>query len=66
MRRCRYRGEGKAHVQHVLTATAVNIATGYVLDSGGDRSRPVVQVYTCTHAGSRGRGQLDPLTRQLV
>ncbi|MFR0355271.1 transposase [Streptomyces sediminimaris] len=25
MRRCRYRGQGKAHVQHVLTALAVNI-----------------------------------------
>jgi hypothetical protein len=25
MRRCRYRGHGKAHVQHVLTAIAVNI-----------------------------------------
>ncbi|MGW6681165.1 transposase [[Kitasatospora] papulosa] len=25
MRRCRYRGQGKAHVQHVLTAIAMNI-----------------------------------------
>ncbi len=25
MRRCRYRGHGKAHIQHVLTAIAVNI-----------------------------------------
>ncbi|MEU6709126.1 transposase [Streptomyces wuyuanensis] len=25
MRRCRYRGQGKAHIQHVLTAIAVNI-----------------------------------------
>ncbi len=25
MRRCRYRGEDKAHVQHVLTAIAVNL-----------------------------------------
>ncbi|MGW1167139.1 IS1182 family transposase [Streptomyces sp. NPDC001153] len=25
MRRCRYRGQGKVHVQHVLTAIAVNI-----------------------------------------
>ncbi|WP_406274916.1 transposase [Nocardia sp. NBC_00881] len=25
MRQCRYRGEGKAHVQHVLTAIAVNV-----------------------------------------
>nr|WP_235029138.1 transposase [Streptomyces sp. 3213.3] len=25
MRRCCYRGQGKAHVQHVLTAIAVNI-----------------------------------------
>ncbi len=25
MRRCRYRGQGKLHVQHVLTAIAVNI-----------------------------------------
>ncbi|WP_234388635.1 transposase [Streptomyces sp. AS58] len=25
MRRCRYRGQGKAHVQHVLTAIAINI-----------------------------------------
>ncbi|MFE8950544.1 transposase [Streptomyces sp. NPDC007856] len=25
MRRCRYRGQPKAHVQHVLTAIAVNI-----------------------------------------
>ncbi|MEU2913535.1 hypothetical protein ACWCQ0_41365 [Streptomyces massasporeus] len=25
MRRCCYRGRGKAHVQHVLTAIAVNI-----------------------------------------
>ncbi|WP_327419484.1 IS1182 family transposase [Streptomyces sp. NBC_01233] len=25
MRRCRYRGQGKAHLQHVLTAIAVNI-----------------------------------------
>ncbi|MFI5821260.1 transposase [Streptomyces rishiriensis] len=25
MRRCRYRGQGKAHVQHVLTAIVVNI-----------------------------------------
>ncbi|WP_152646284.1 transposase [Streptacidiphilus albus] len=25
MRRCRYRGQPKAHLQHVLTAIAVNI-----------------------------------------
>ncbi|MFD3679132.1 hypothetical protein [Streptomyces sp. NPDC058613] len=25
MRHCRYRGHGKAHIQHVLTAIAVNI-----------------------------------------
>jgi hypothetical protein len=25
MRRCRYRGQSKAHLQHVLTAIAVNI-----------------------------------------
>ncbi|MFD9543894.1 transposase [Streptomyces sp. NPDC060022] len=25
MQRCRYRGQGKAHIQHVLTAIAVNI-----------------------------------------
>ncbi|MFI8081890.1 hypothetical protein ACIF6L_13975 [Kitasatospora sp. NPDC086009] len=25
MRRCRYRGQSKAHVRHVLTAIAVNI-----------------------------------------
>ncbi|MFJ3967473.1 transposase [Streptomyces parvus] len=25
MRRCRYRGQAKAHIQHVLTAIAVNI-----------------------------------------
>ncbi|MGW6692034.1 transposase [Streptomyces sp. NPDC054961] len=25
MRRCRYRGQSKAHIQHVLTAIAVNI-----------------------------------------
>ncbi|MFF1699993.1 transposase [Streptomyces sp. NPDC058257] len=25
MRRCRYRGQGKARLQHVLTAIAVNI-----------------------------------------
>ncbi|MES4886213.1 transposase [Streptomyces sp. NPDC000349] len=25
MRRCRYRGQRKAHIQHVLTAIAVNI-----------------------------------------
>jgi hypothetical protein len=25
MRRCRYRGQGKVHIQHVLTAIAVNI-----------------------------------------
>jgi hypothetical protein len=25
MRHCRYRGEAKAHVQHILTALAVNI-----------------------------------------
>ncbi|MDX3130657.1 transposase [Streptomyces europaeiscabiei] len=25
MRRCRYRGQGKAHIQHVLTAIAVNV-----------------------------------------
>jgi hypothetical protein len=25
MRHCRYRGQGKAHIQHVLTAIAVNI-----------------------------------------
>ncbi|WP_409474927.1 transposase [Streptomyces sp. HC307] len=25
MRRCRYRGQSKAHVQHVLTAIAINI-----------------------------------------
>ncbi|MGW1752424.1 transposase [Streptomyces sp. NPDC002092] len=25
MRRCRYRGQGKVHAQHVLTAIAVNI-----------------------------------------
>ncbi|MFE3391152.1 hypothetical protein [Streptomyces anulatus] len=25
MRRCRYRGQGKAHIQHVLAAIAINI-----------------------------------------
>ncbi|MEU1276394.1 transposase [Streptomyces sp. NPDC005799] len=25
MRRCRYRGQGKAHIQHILTAITVNI-----------------------------------------
>ncbi|MFI9042586.1 transposase [Streptomyces sp. NPDC053726] len=25
IRRCRYRGQGKAHIQHILTAIAVNI-----------------------------------------
>ncbi|MFE4660118.1 hypothetical protein ACFRFJ_25910 [Streptomyces hydrogenans] len=25
MRRCRYRGLSKAHVQHVLTASAINV-----------------------------------------
>jgi hypothetical protein len=25
MRRCRYRGQAKAHLQHVLTAIAVNV-----------------------------------------
>ncbi|MEU0948314.1 transposase [Streptomyces canus] len=25
MRRCRYRGQGKAHIQHALTAVAVKI-----------------------------------------
>ncbi len=25
MRHCRYRGQGKAHIQHILTAIAVNI-----------------------------------------
>ncbi|WP_374214778.1 transposase [Streptomyces sp. SKN60] len=25
MRRCRYRGQSKTHVQHVLTAIAINI-----------------------------------------
>ncbi|MEV5944591.1 transposase [Streptomyces sp. NPDC051994] len=25
IRRCRYRGQGKAHIQHVLTAIAINI-----------------------------------------
>ncbi|MFJ3928939.1 hypothetical protein [Streptomyces sp. NPDC090029] len=25
MRRCRYRGQSKAHVRHVLTAIAINI-----------------------------------------
>ncbi|WSD74130.1 transposase (plasmid) [Streptomyces sp. NBC_01591] len=40
MRRCRYRGQPKAHLQHVLTAIAVNIERLSDLRSTGEAPRP--------------------------
>ncbi|MFE2971648.1 transposase [Streptomyces sp. NPDC059340] len=40
MRRCRYRGQGKAHIQHVLTAIAVNIERLSGLSPTGEAPTP--------------------------
>ncbi|WP_345128357.1 transposase [Streptomyces chiangmaiensis] len=40
MRRCRYRGQAKAHLQHVLTAIAVNIERLSGLPSTGETPSP--------------------------
>ncbi|MFE2713961.1 transposase [Streptomyces mirabilis] len=40
MRRCRYRGQGKAHIQHVLTAIAVNIERLSGLPPTGEAPTP--------------------------
>ncbi|MER5915491.1 transposase [Streptomyces sp. NPDC001982] len=40
MRRCRYRGQPKAHLQHVLTAIAVNIERLSGLPSTGEAPPP--------------------------
>ena len=40
MRRCRYHGLGKAHVQHVLTAIAINIERLAGQESGNSTYRP--------------------------
>jgi len=38
MRHCRYRGQPKAHLQHVLTAVAVNIER--LTDARGEHHPP--------------------------
>ncbi|MFE2115751.1 transposase [Streptomyces microflavus] len=40
MRRCRYRGQGKAHIQHILTAIAVNIERLSGLSPAEEAPRP--------------------------
>ncbi|WUV84926.1 transposase [Streptomyces sp. NBC_01476] len=40
MRRCRYRGQPKAHLQHVLTAIAVNIERLSSLSATEEASSP--------------------------
>jgi hypothetical protein len=40
MRRCRYHGLGKAHVQHVLTAIAINIERLAGQEPGNSSYRP--------------------------
>ncbi|MFL6118144.1 transposase [Actinophytocola sp.] len=40
MRRCRYRGQPKAHLQHVFTAIAVNIERRSGLPSSGETNPP--------------------------
>ncbi|MER5986983.1 hypothetical protein [Streptomyces sp. NPDC001787] len=37
---CRYRGQGKAHVQHLQTAIAVNIERLSALSPTGETSMP--------------------------
>ncbi|MFD6432565.1 transposase [Streptomyces venezuelae] len=53
MRRCRYRGQPKAHLQHVLTAIAVNIdrLSGLPLSEEAPTSRrpAAVQTYLDQH-----------------
>jgi hypothetical protein len=40
MRRCRYHGLGKTHVQHVLTAIAINIERLASQEPGNSSYRP--------------------------
>jgi len=40
MRRCRYRGQPKAHLQHVFTAIAVNIERLSGLPPSGETTSP--------------------------
>ncbi|MEU3837922.1 transposase [Streptomyces microflavus] len=40
MRRCLYRGQGKAHIQHILTAIAVNIERLSGLSPAEEAPRP--------------------------
>jgi hypothetical protein len=50
-RDCRYRGLAKTHVQHVLTAIAVNIERLHAHQTTGDHSRPATafQQYLINH-----------------
>ncbi|WP_260462174.1 transposase [Streptomyces sp. TRM72054] len=52
MRRCRYRGQGKAHIQHVLTAIAVNIERLSGLPSAEEHLRPANRLLSRTTSTS--------------
>ncbi|MFF9244520.1 transposase [Streptomyces sp. NPDC014776] len=52
MRRCRYRGQGKAHIQHVLTAIAVNIERLSGLPPTREIPRPADRLHSRTTSTS--------------
>ncbi|WP_328380786.1 transposase (plasmid) [Streptomyces sp. NBC_00440] len=68
MRRCCYRGQGKAHIQHVLTAIAVNIERLSQLppteESPAPR-RPTPSRTTSTSARCPGRSHGEPWAPDL-
>jgi transposase len=47
MRRARYRGQQKVHLQHVLTATAINLSRTFHWQSGTPRSRTRKSAFAC-------------------
>jgi hypothetical protein len=71
MRRCRYRGTAKAHVQHALTAIAVNIerlSTQEPTDTYQPRTPTAFQQYlvlVTVAAHASGRRQTLPLSATM-
>ena len=61
MRQCRYQGQPKAHVQHVLTAIAVNIERLSQLPPGehtpADHRQPSKNTWTSTKSSGSGPGE---------
>ncbi|MEU2281856.1 transposase [Streptomyces sp. NPDC013178] len=68
MRRCRYRGQSKAHVQHVLTAIAINIERLSGLPPTEETPpprRPTASRTTSTSARSPGQNPGAPWAPNL-